>query len=291
MGDFDRPFRGSTAIRAGTMTRHGLTRFRRLHRDVYVAHSAERSPVNRAHAAVLWAQGNGVLAGYSASAMHGSRWIDDHQAAELIRTGTARSPRGIVVRTESLRPDEVTIRAGLPVTTAARTAFDLGRWLEFDAAIVAIDALCNATKLEPAEVLRLADRHPRARGICQLREVIDLVDGGAASPQETTTRLLIVRAGLPRPETQVPIVNQQGRTVAESDMGWERWRLVVEYDGEHHWLDPVQRSRDIDRYQMLEELGWAVVRVDAKLLHQRPAVVLRRVRTKLAAAGAPIAAR
>ncbi|WP_235174633.1 DUF559 domain-containing protein [Tomitella biformata] len=61
--------------------------------------------------------------------------------------------------------------------------------------------------------------------------------------------------------------------------------MVVEYDGKDHWLSRTQRSRDIDRYQILEELGWVVVRVDAKLLDERPAVTLLRIRAKLTAAG------
>ncbi|WP_235174630.1 hypothetical protein [Tomitella biformata] len=149
--------------------------------------------MNRAHAAALWAGDGSVLAGVSAAALHGSKWIDDTLPAELIRTGTARSPSGIIVHTDALLPDEITMRDGIAVTTAARTAFDLGRWLAVDPAIVAIDALCNATKLERADVLQLADRYPGARRICQLRRVLDLVDGGAASPRETMTRLLIVR--------------------------------------------------------------------------------------------------
>ena len=43
------------------------------------------------------------------------------------------------------------------------------------------------------------------------REVLPLVDGGAASPQETRLRLLFIDSGLPRPTTQIPVVEGRGR--------------------------------------------------------------------------------
>lgn len=270
------------------MTRHGLTRCRRLHRDVYISPSAPLTRVTMARAAALWAGTGAVLAGLSAAALHGSRWIDDALPQEVLRGGSGRATPGIIVRSDALRPDEITTLRGLPCTSAARTGFDLGRWLRGDRAIEAIDALCNATGLDPARILEIADGHPGARRIRELRRIISLVDSGAASPQETRTRLLIVRAGLPPPQTQLLIRDKIGLIVARADLGWERRRVLVEYDGAQHWLDRGQRTRDIDRYQELEELGWACVRVDANLLHRRPEVVLARIHAKLVAAGAPV---
>ncbi|MFE9575642.1 DUF559 domain-containing protein [Nocardia sp. NPDC006044] len=68
-------------------------------------------------------------------------------------------------------------------------------------------------------------------------------------------------------------------------MGWKEWRVAVEYDGAHHWTDPTQRTKDIDRLATLESLGWRVVRVNATLLHHRPHVILDRVRAALRAHG------
>ncbi|MEU7141941.1 DUF559 domain-containing protein [Nocardia sp. NPDC046473] len=68
-------------------------------------------------------------------------------------------------------------------------------------------------------------------------------------------------------------------------MGWEAWRVAVEYDGAHHWTDPTQRTKDIDRIATLESLGWRVIRVNATLLHHRPLTILDRVRAALHAHG------
>jgi hypothetical protein len=72
-----------------------------------------------------------------------------------------------------------------------------------DTAIIRIDALLNATRCSVAEIERIADRYPGARGIRRLRTALDLADGGAESPKETELRLLLVRDGLPRPVTQI----------------------------------------------------------------------------------------
>ncbi|AOW91817.1 hypothetical protein BFN03_01525 [Rhodococcus sp. WMMA185] len=62
----------------------------------------------------------------------------------------------------------------------------------------------------------------------RLRNVLGLVDPGAESPPETRTRFLLIRAGLPAPSTQIPIADLSGRIFARADMGWERWRVLVE---------------------------------------------------------------
>lgn len=66
-------------------------------------------------------------------------------------------------------------------------------------------------------------------------------DGGAESPPESHTRMVLAEAGLPRPETQIAI----------------------------------------ERTAILESLGWTVIRVGDQLLYDRPQELVRRVRAKL----------
>lgn len=102
-----------------------------------------------------------------------------------------------------------------------------------------------------------------------MRKVLEIADGGAASPPKTHTRLLPMRAGLPRSENRIEILDEVG-FVARADRGWKRWKVLVEYDGAHHWTDRKQRTLDIGRYALLPELGWTVIRVGAGLLYHRP---------------------
>ncbi|MFD4291777.1 hypothetical protein ACFWQG_01000 [Rhodococcus sp. NPDC058532] len=289
MGVYDSPFRGSRAVAARQLTQHQLRHdCTRIYRDVYVGNRVPVTAAVRARAAWLFAGPNCVLAGFSAAALHGTKWIDDCTPAEVVRHGHWRAPAGMRCHDYRLDPDEVTVVEGVPVTTAARTGFDLGRRLPRIAATTALDALCNATGLEPKQIADVADRHPGARGVRNLRRHLIDVDGGAQSPPETHTRLAMVDAGLPRPATQIPIAEDDGFVFAHSDIGWPQWRVLVEYDGEHHWTDRRQRAWDIERLARMEALGWTVVRVGAELLYRRRAVLVERVTDALRGAGAPV---
>ncbi len=154
----------------------------------------------------------------------------------------------MVVHSYQLADDEVHPVRGMRAMTAARTAFDIGRGLPVARAVPILDALLNATGIKPADVIAVADRHPGSRGIRRLRAALELADGGAESPQETRVRLLLVAAGLPKPETQIEFLQLRIRV----DMGWREWQVAVEYDGIQHWENRYQRSWDIERIALLE---------------------------------------
>jgi Protein of unknown function (DUF559) len=281
------PFVGTHAIDAGTFTERELRRScTRIYRNVYQRRDSGLTAKDRAVAAWLWSGKKAVVAGNSAAALLGAEWVDPQAPAELI-SSRKRPPALIVTRNESLFSGEVTTLNGVAVTSPARTAFDLGRRPGLVSAVVAVDALARATGLAVDEVRPLVEVHRGARGVKQLRQVLGLVDAGAESPQETRTRLAIIAAGLPRPRTQIAVCNEWGAVLARIDMGWEQWRVGVEYDGVQHWTDPRIRANDIDRAAELERRGWRIIRVSADLLRNRPDIVIARIRAALAAAGYP----
>ena len=147
-------------------------------------------------------------------------------------------------------------------------------------AVAYLDALMRATGTKVHEVLEVADRHRGARGLRQLERALQLVDPGSQSPKETWLRLLLVRAGLPRPTTQIPVTAADGAQLPlyYLDMGWEDLMVAVEYDGEHHRLDRWQYTKDIRRREALDRLGWIVIRVIAA---DDPADIVARVRDAL----------
>lgn len=285
MDSGDWPFRGTDALAAGFITRHRLrTDFTMVHRNVYIRRGQRLTPVTRAVAAWLWSGRTATVAGLSAAALHRTAWIDHWLPAELNRTCRDRA-RGIVLHSDTLDDDERCSRGGMLMTTPARTAFDLGRRKGLIAAVIRLDALMHATEVKIADVELLAERHRGARGTEQLRQALLLTDGGAESPYETKTRVVLIGGGLPRPQTQIEVLTERGAVLARIDMGWENWKVGVEFDGAHHWTDPAQRTRDIDRLAELEARGWTIVRVSADLLRYRPHVVVARAHSALVAAG------
>lgn len=273
------PFLGSEALAAGRLTQHQLrTKFVAVHQDVYVLAGTELTPVTRAKASWLRSRRRGVLVGFSASALHGAKWISGKRAAEISDTNH-KPARGVIARGVILEADEICQRAGMPVTTPERTALDLLCWYPPDTAIPAVDALARATRMKLADVDLLAERYRGRRGIRQARESLDLVDPGSESPRETSLRLLIIRAGFPRPQTQIPVYNEYGVLIAEVDMGYEELRIAFEYEGDHHRTDRRQFTKDIRRYDTLIELGWIVIRVTAE---DTPGSIIHRIELALA---------
>jgi hypothetical protein len=261
MGD---PFIGSEAVAAGVLTPYQLrSRFTAIHRDVYIPRATKPSAVVRGTAAWLWSGRAGVVAGRSASAFHGANWVNDDAPAEILYANR-RPPSGIRSWSDRHHPDEVMTVRGVVVTTPARTAFDIACRFPVDAAVASIDALARATKLEPADVDTVAQRYRGRRGARGAREALALVDAGAESPQETRVRLLLIRAGFPPPETQIPVFDEWGQLVAELDMGWRDLSVGVDYEGAHHRRSRHQLDKDIRRHEAVTELGWNDVRVTAE---------------------------
>lgn len=282
------PFVGTEALRAGTLTERELRRScTRIYRNIYRRRGSELTAKDRALAAWLWSEREAVVAGNSAAAVLGAKWVDPHVPAELI-THRKRPPPLIVTRNETLLAGETIAVDGMPVTSPARTAFDLGRRPGWQTAVIRMDSLARATGLTVDGVLPLIDAHRGARGMKQLRRVLPLVDAGAESPQETRTRLVLIGGGLPRPQTQIEVLYDWGVVLARIDMGWEQWLVGVEYDGPQHWTDPAIRANDIERTAKLERRGWILIRVSADLLRYRPHIIVARAREALLARGCPI---
>jgi hypothetical protein len=264
------------------LTKYELKRhYYRILPDVYVPKPWTPSLRDRTVAAWLWSKRRGVIAGAAASALHGANWVDVTSPIEMIWEN-GRPPAGLVVRNEGQAPDEVTKIAGIPVTTMARTAFDLGRHLPRDEAVARLDALKRATAFKPNDVLRLAARYPGARGFTSLRTALPLVDGGAASPQETRLRLLLIDAALPRPTTQIPVVEGRGKLVRMLDMGWEEYMVGAEYDGDQHRTDRYQYAKDVRVKRKLARLGWNVTYV---IKEDRPDEIVKSVWDALVSRG------
>nr|WP_090274448.1 DUF559 domain-containing protein [Mycolicibacterium komanii] len=283
----DWPFVGTEALAAGLVNRYQLsTRYDAVFRNVYVPHGQVLTPMENARAAWLWSRRTATVVAVSAAAVHGTKWIDTRLPAELNQRSQHKT-KGIVLHNDTLAPDETCTVRGLPVTTAARTAFDLGRRYGRTLAIIRVDALLHATSLQLSDVDALIERHRGARGLRQLRDVLLLADPGAESPQETRTRLVLTDAGLRPSRTQINVYDAYGVHVGRIDMGWPEWKVGVEYDGEQHWTNPRIRAADIDRQARLEALGWRIIRVSAEMLRYRPHTIVERTASALRDAGWP----
>jgi hypothetical protein len=127
MEELQWPFRSSEALAAGVIGARELRRFYSpIYPGVHGLRGVELSAGQRSRAAWLWSRRRGVLAGLSASALLGARWIEPGLSAEIVHTNR-RAPPMLTVHSDGLTPGETQWVDGMAVTTPARTAFDIGR--------------------------------------------------------------------------------------------------------------------------------------------------------------------
>ena len=93
---------------------------------VYVPWGIDLTAGQRARASWLWSRRRAVVAGNSAAALLGAKWVSPELDAELVHD-SRKSPHRVVVHTDALAPQETAAVDGIAVTGPARTAFDIGR--------------------------------------------------------------------------------------------------------------------------------------------------------------------
>jgi very-short-patch-repair endonuclease len=85
--------------------------------------------------------------------------------------------------------------------------------------------------------------------------------------------MLTLHGPWPQPVPQFVVV-ENGRFLGKVDLAWPDAKLVVEYEGPHHFADE-QIVRDDERYRRLIAAGWRVIRLSAADLRDLDAVVAR----------------
>src|SRR6201995_4918988 len=142
----------SEVLRSGVLTRRDLRRrYTKVHRNVHRRNDVKLTAITRARAAWLWSGGRAILVGHSAAALPGSKWVPADLPAEVAHTRGGRS-KGIAIHQNDFRDDELCVAGGIRCTTAPRTAFDLGRRLTLEEAVIRIDALLNATRVSVSAI-------------------------------------------------------------------------------------------------------------------------------------------
>jgi hypothetical protein len=186
---------------------------------------------------------------------------------------------GAAVRRAALASDEIVLRRRLPTTSALRTSVDFGGRSPLTEGVVAVDLFLHAELVSMAELRNYVVDHSRAKGVARLRSVVDLAESKAESPMESRLRMLLVIAGLPRPEVQVSVHDDQGHFLGRPDLLYRRQRLAIEYDGGNHRDRMVEDNR---RQNGLVDAGFRLLRFTAADVYGAPDTVAMQVRQSLA---------
>jgi hypothetical protein len=255
--------------------------FRRVCREVYVSAETQDTIALRLAAVQLILPPEAVLSGSSAAWAFGidvARTVDEPLQVTLPR-GISLRGRGLFTCVQAqLAPADIVQRRGVLVTSALRTAYDLARQPDIVEAVVAVDAFWHRHRIKPDELLAYAAAHPGLRGVRQIVRVVELADPGAESPMESRLRMvLVLECGLPRPQTQLVVIDQWGRVIARLDMGYPLLRMGAEYDGRVHATDRA-RAKDLRRHNLLLGEHWHNLRYSADAFYNRHAAMVLEVK-------------
>jgi very-short-patch-repair endonuclease len=259
--------------------RISVGRLRLIHRGVYAVGHHRLSAEGIWLAAVYAGGEDAVLSHRSAARL----WdLLPHNGRIEVTTRAGRRDRpGIHYFRSSVDSSDRSEHRSIPVTTVARTLFDLG----------AVDARRVPKALEQAEVLgmldirelrRLIDANPRRPVTSALRTALARAAarrGITRSELEERFRELVEGAGLPGAEMNRPI--DLGSLVIEADAVWAGSRVLVELDGYAFHRTPAAFERDRARDRAAVAAGWRVIRITWKQLAEDPAGLVNDLRRAL----------
>jgi hypothetical protein len=206
-----------------------------------------------------------VVCGRTAAWVHGvdvfAFWeLELLPPIELVarRGNTRPRRRGCTGGTRDLVEEDICRVDDVLITSTVRTAMDLGSTLKRRDALATLDAFMRICGVTHEALYEMLPRFAGRRGVIQLRELIPLATPKAESPGESWTRLAIIDAGLPTPTPQLWVYDG-GRRKFRVDLGYEKCKVAVEYDGEQFHESEEQRAHDEARREWLRKRGWTVI--------------------------------
>jgi len=188
--------------------------------------------------------------------------------------------KDVVVHRRAMTSDEIAVVGGLPLTVPARLYADLAMTLPMESLAVIGDSLLRAGLVTTDTAASHLGSLRRRRGLALARQTLELLDGRAQSPPETTIRLRLHIAGIPA-EPQCAITDRHGVLIGHADLGYRAARVALEYEGRQH-SEGDQFDYDLDRYSRFAAAGWLVIRCGRRDLANGSAVLIERVRAALA---------
>ncbi|MGO1383214.1 MAG: type IV toxin-antitoxin system AbiEi family antitoxin domain-containing protein, partial [Arachnia sp.] len=191
-------------LRSGELTR--------IRRGVYRTGGAVDPIVG--HHQLVWAMllhvdATNVVSHQSAAVLHGLPTPrEDLSRVRMTRrtSGHTHSTQQLRVHNAPLDGVDVTFLDEVPVTSLARTTSDLARTLPYGWGVAVCDAALRMG-LHREEMLDALNRYPQLRGQGRARQVATFADPLSESPAESMSRVAMARAGIPVPQLQYEIID------------------------------------------------------------------------------------
>lgn len=254
-------------------------RLQALHGEVYAVGHSRISQHGRWLAAVLAYGDTALLSHRSAAALWGIEKPGSHAVdvtAPKGRQGVHRRPR-IWIHRGRLDPDDRAVRDDIPVTTVARSLFDLAEIVSmrrFESAWEEADRL-NLLDLRVIELV--CERGYGRRALKPVRRL--LAETRAAedtrSPLEDEFAKFCRVHRLPMPSFNAMALDFQ------VDALWQLQRVAAELDSWEFHSHRAAFERDRARDSALQAAGYRTMRITDRRLHHEPATLLAELRLLL----------
>lgn len=250
-------------------------RLRCIHRCVYVFGWRELSWKGKSMAAVLACGEGAVLSHRSAAAL----WGLARFAAGPIDVTAARGRRrlGITVHEGSLVGVELTRIAAIPVTSLARTLFDLAEVLDEEQLRNAFEEADRMRLLRVRELEAVCERGHGRKALRPVRRLLEDLryPADTQSPLEDRVLDLCREYDIPHPVTGAVVLGR------EVDAFWPDQKLMVEADSWEYHGNRAAFERDRERDATMQVEGYRVIRLTHRRLDGEPATVANQIRRML----------
>lgn len=196
-------------------------------------------------------------------------WLADSSELHLSKPHSLPEVRrrGVIGHSMLAAEDEIEIVNGIRISSRSRTWLDMARRLSESELVCMGDELIRVPRVEfedrttpfdtPEGLRLLVARHPNLQGVVRARAALDRMRVGADSAPESLLRLAMEDAGLPEPQLQVAL-RENDAAGPSADLGYRQRRLAIQYDGEHH-LHEAQIFSDRRRNKAFVAAGWSVL--------------------------------
>ena len=189
-------------------------------------------------------------------------------------TRTRRSP--FIAHRYQLRPQDVVLVCGLPVTSISRTWRDLARYLDLPDLVAAGDSALRSGVTQ-GQLKAVLDATPFAPQTARARRALDLLDARSRSRPESHLRVAVSGLSVRPFEVNVAVYRDEGGWLAEPDLSLAEAKLALEYQGVDH-AEVERMRRDLTRFTDLRSEHWLTLPYGPAEVFGRPALIRAEVR-------------
>ena len=178
---------------------------------------------------------------------------------------------GVVAHAAELRDDQLCEVGGLLFVSAARAVVDLARTEPLIEAVAVADAVLRAGAATEQQIIDVLATSGGLRGVRKARAILPYLEPRSESRMESRFRMRLVLGGVPRPEAQFDVYDEDGH-VARTDLHLRG--VVLEYDGREARLNKKIFVGERRRQTRIAETGCELRRFTSEDYYVRPAAAV-----------------